>query len=72
MQALPQNDRVRCSCYRRMNKQHVRMERLMEKDTLHALYEKVSLPYWCTVDKTRASVISHQSVTLIYGVAKVV
>ena len=48
------------------------MARLMEKDTLHALQEKVSLSYWHTVDKTRASVITHQSVTLIYGVAKVV
>lgn len=44
---------------------HVRMERLVDKDTLHALEEKVSLPYWRTVDKTRATVITHQSVTLI-------
>ena len=54
-----------------MNNLHVQMERLVEKDTLHVLQDEASLPYWPTVDKTRASLLIHQSVTLITSPAKV-
>ena len=58
-------------CYRRMNNLHVQMERLVEKDTFHVLQDEVSLPYWPTVDKTHASLLIRQSVTLITSPAKV-
>ena len=55
-----------------MNRMRVQMERLVEKDTLHVLTEEVSFLYWSTVDKTHASLLIHQPVTLITSPAKVV
>ena len=55
-----------------MSKLHVQMEHLMDKDTLHVVQDEVSLPFCRTVDKTRASLLIHQSVTLITSPAMVV
>ena len=55
-----------------MSKLHVQMEHLMGKDTLHVLQDEVSLPFCRAVDGTRASVVIHQSVTLITSPAMVV
>ena len=54
-----------------MSKLHVQMEHLMDKDILHVLQDEVSLPYCRTVGKTRASLLIHQSVTLITSPVKV-
>ena len=44
----------------------------MDKDTLHVVQDEVSLPFCRTVDKTRASLLIHQSVTPITSPAMVV
>ena len=44
----------------------------MDKDTLHVVQDEVSLSLCRTVDKTRASLLIHQSVTLITSPAMVV